>query len=102
MPSAKQQQRNSSHQLNTQWVAGVLDKEGLIAHLQNSGNMLVLVRLKEILKDKLDAIEKDRLSCQNFEMSSWPYFQAHTNGQIATLKWIVEDLLPFVTDRTTK
>ena len=102
MPLPKQQPTKLSNQLNTQWIAGVQDKESLKAHLLNSGDMVALVRLKELLKDKIESIEKDRLANKKYELASWPFFQAHTNGELSTLKWIVEDLLPFVTDRTSK
>jgi len=102
MPLPKPQPTKLSNQLNTQWIAGVQDKEGLKAHLLNSGDMVALVRLKELLKDRLEEVQKREISPSAYNSPNWPFLQAHTNGQISTLKWIVEDLLPFVTDRTSK
>lgn len=107
MPSTKLSQRSKNNRdnhpsLNTQWIAGVQDKEGLTAHLLNSGDVLALVRLKEILKDKINEVDTKKISNSSYDNQNWAFRQAHTNGQLVTLKWIVEDLLPFVTDRTSK
>jgi len=99
---ASRQSRDRQQQLNTQWIAGVLDKEGLTAHLQNSSDILALVRLKEILTAKVDELYTKQFATSTYDNPNWVHLQAHLNGQISTLNWIVDDLLSFVNNRTSK
>ena len=71
------------------WSAHIQDKEekaDFQKYVENS--TALLDRLADIITKKVEAAETARLSKKNFEMPSWAYDQADTNGYIRALKEI--------------
>jgi len=65
--------------LNTRWTKGLQGekKENLEKLVRNSH--IVLSRLKTILEEDLDALQK--VGEVDYEKPSWAFHQAHTNGK---------------------
>ena len=71
------------------WSAHIQDKEEKADFQKYDENSTALLdRLADIITKKVEAAETARLSKKNFEMPSWAYDQADTNGYIRALKEI--------------
>jgi hypothetical protein len=54
-------------------------------------------RLEDILTQKIEAAERERISEKAYAQASWPYKQADSNGFIRALK----DVLQLIKENTT-
>ncbi len=86
------------HRLSTDWLKDLKTdeaKEKRTKTIYNHTTDEVLVVLNSIVHKKL---QEKLTSTFDYNTPSWSHYQAHTNGNIETLKWIA-DLLSFVKDR---
>lgn len=49
--------------------------------------------VKELLNEKIEYIRKERESSASYASAAWPYAQAHSNGEVKGLKFLL-DILP--------
>ena len=71
------------------WTSHIKDegeKTDFQKYVENS--TALLNRLADIITKKIEAAEAVRIGKKNFEMPSWAYDQADTNGYIRALKEI--------------
>jgi hypothetical protein len=47
---------------------------------------VALTRLQEILKEELASIEAEELKSTSYDKASWPFYQAHLNGEKKRIK----------------
>ena len=81
--------------LSTAWTQGLPNKEEVTKHIFNQNRTLVLIRLVQILKERLKTIESQETTQEQYGTSNWQALQAHRNGQRQELMTIL-DLLKFV------
>lgn len=65
----------------TLWIEHIKDKEKQKEFeklLRNSG--ISLGRLKDIIQDRLDALERAEVKAEIYDSPNWAYKQADTNG----------------------
>ena len=62
------------------------ERDDFIKYVKNSSSLLD--RMTDILTKKIEAADATRLLKKNFDMASWAYDQADTNGYIRALKEI--------------
>lgn len=76
--------------LNTQ-----ADKDAFSTYLFNNSNHTGLMRLKKLLQERLDELEKYEITLDTYTCPSWSHKQAHINGSKHELNTLLK-LLSFV------
>lgn len=79
--------------LSTEWTKHLKDeraREDFAKLLLNS--TISLGRLREILEDKLEALERSELKTEHYDIANWAYMQADLIGAKRTLRNIIEML----------
>jgi len=74
--------------LSVQWTANIKDKkekEEFVKYVHGSSG--VLERLEDILDSKVNA---SRPTLKDYELASWPYYEADRNGYNRALEEILE------------
>lgn len=86
----------TSDKLSMQWYRGEKDetkKKAVENSLRNSTT--ALGHLRDVIEDRLSELHNKSVQEDIYDSPSWAYKQAHYNGFIAGMKFIV-DLLRFV------
>jgi hypothetical protein len=81
--------------LSTEWTKHLKDekaREDFAKLLLNS--TISLGRLREILEERLEALQNAKLKTDHYDVANWAYMQADSIGAERTLKKIIE-LLEF-------
>lgn len=72
------------------WTSNIsnspIEKKEFTEYLYN--NQRLLNRLRDILQEKEDGLERIESSLSSYQESSWAYKQAHINGRKAVLQEI--------------
>lgn len=71
-------------------------KKDFEVYLRNSSSLIE--RLKAILTEKLEVLEKEEFSLSSYDTASWAYKQAHINGAKAEIQTLL-DLFNFTKDQ---
>lgn len=86
--------------ISTLWIQDLKDQE-LRDHftktVMNSSNDVVLMKLKKIIKTKIESLEHAERNIKVYDIPNWSYLQADSNGTLRTLK-LIETLLDHVKD----
>lgn len=73
--------------MNSHWTANVIndqeEKESFESYLEN--NQRLLNRLREIIEEKENALDRSEVQLSAYDSVSWAYKQAHVNGRKAAL-----------------
>lgn len=91
-----------TRKLAVEWTKHLKDEKGkgeFEALLRNS--TITLGRLREILEEKLEALERSETKVEHYNVANWAYMQADVIGSKRTLKNILE-LLAFTEKRGRK
>lgn len=70
------------------WVKNLDNKEEFEKYLRNS--TLLVKRLRQIVQDRLQVLEKDSINRKNYDSPSWAYQQADYNGEVRGLQYILQ------------
>ena len=85
----------SEKKLNLVWTKHIKDVEERTRFESNlRNNTLLLGRLRDILQDKLDSLDKEEVSSEDYDSPSWAFKQANRLGRKAEIKSLM-DLLEF-------
>lgn len=49
----------------------------------------VLTKLRKIVQDEIDTVQKVRVKSTEYDKPNWDFKQAHTNGQVEKLSWLL-------------
>jgi hypothetical protein len=80
--------------LSARWLADcTTDEERKSRYVQLVGGRNLFELTREVLLDQRDELESRRNALPKYEEASWPYRQAHLNGEIEQVDRLLE-LIP--------
>jgi hypothetical protein len=84
--------------LNSRWVRDRSNEEVQYVKRTLAGSRSFIEELRNVLKNLDAEIRNDKEGRPEYADASWPYRQAHLNGELSLIDRIVNEILP---DETT-